>query len=109
MEPSADNGYLADHAELLLESYERLLHSPLIAHGERQLHVLHTPIGDRVSRAKALYESPVVVVSHDTRADPVFNYANLAAQRLFELEWDRFVQLPSRLSAGPRSVTFVCR
>ena len=89
MQPSADNAYLADHAELLLGSYERLLHTPLVSHG------------DRVLRAKALYESPVVVVSHDTSADPVFNYANLAAQRLFELEWERFVQLPSRLSAGP--------
>lgn len=89
MEPSADNAYLADHAELLLESYERLLHAPLI------------PLGDRVQRAKALYESPVVLVSHDARADPVFNYANLAAQRLFELDWHGFVALPSRLSAGP--------
>jgi hypothetical protein len=89
MEPSADNAYLADHAGLLLDSYERLLHASLV------------PPGERVQRAKALYESPVVVVSHDTCADPVFNYANLAAQRLFELDWRGFVALPSRLSAGP--------
>lgn len=89
MQPSAQNNYLADHAGLLLDSYERLLHAPLV------------PRGDRVQRAQALYEAPFVVVSHDTAADPVFNYANLAAQRLFELDWDSFVRLPSRLSAGP--------
>ncbi|HWI12959.1 MAG TPA: MEKHLA domain-containing protein [Burkholderiales bacterium] len=89
MGPSRDNAWLADHAALLLDSYERLLHAPLVPHGER------------MQRAQALYESPIVVVSHDTAADPVFNYANLAAQRLFELDWESFVRLPSRLSAGP--------
>lgn len=89
MQPSEQNAYLAEHVELLLDSYERLLQAPLLPHGER------------VRRAQALYESPIVVVSHDTAADPVFNYANLAAQRLFELDWDSFVRLPSRLSAGP--------
>ena len=87
MAPSEENGWLADHAALLLTSYERLLHAPLV------------PPGD--AAARALYEAPFVVVSHDTAADPVFNYANLAAQRLFELDWAAFVRLPSRLSAGP--------
>jgi MEKHLA domain-containing protein len=87
--PNEHNAYLAQHARLLLDSYRRLLGKDLIAPGES------------VQRAKALYEAPFVVVSHDTAADPVFNYANLAAQRLFELDWDAFVALPSRLSAGP--------
>ncbi|MGE5523866.1 MAG: MEKHLA domain-containing protein [Rhodospirillaceae bacterium] len=89
MAPAPENDWLADHAGLLLASYERLLHLPLV------------PRGDRIACARALYEAPFVVVSHDTAADPVFNYANLAAQRLFELDWDGFVRLPSRLSAGP--------
>ena len=87
--PSEDNGWLADHAALLLASHERLLHTRLV------------PEGEPAARARALYEAPFVVVSHDTAADPVFNYANLAAQRLFELAWADFVRLPSRLSAGP--------
>lgn len=89
MAPSESNAWRAGHAALLLESYERLLRAPLVTHD------------DGVRRARALYEAPFVVVSHDTAGDPVFNYANLAAQRLFELEWDAFVRLPSRLSAGP--------
>lgn len=87
--PCSDNGYRVDHVSLLLASYERLLNAPLVPHG------------DAVQRAQALYEAPFVVVSHDTSPDPVFDYANLAAQRLFELDWDAFVRLPSRLSAGP--------
>ena len=49
--------------------------------------------------ARALYQADFAVVSHDTQPDPVFNYANLAAQRVFEMDWETFTQLPSRLSA----------
>ncbi|MDE3059984.1 MAG: MEKHLA domain-containing protein [Pseudomonadota bacterium] len=50
---------------------------------------------------EALYYAPFVVVSHGTEADPVFRYANLAAQRLWETPWEKFITLPSRLSAEP--------
>jgi hypothetical protein len=89
MEPAPANDYLAAHAALLIASYARLLGKPLLPHD------------DAIAGARALYEAPFVVVSHDTAPDPVFNYANLAAQRLFELTWDEFVALPSRFSAGP--------
>jgi len=89
MEPGPDNRFCAEHARLLLDSYRRLTGRELV------------PAGDPAQRAKALYEADFVVVSHDTAPDPVFNYANLAAQRLFETDWDTFVTLPSRLSAGP--------
>jgi len=48
---------------------------------------------------QALYEADFVVVSHGTEADPIFNYANAMAQRLFEFSWEEFTTLPSRLSA----------
>jgi len=89
MRPTEDNLFLAGHARPLLESYERLTGGELV------------PPGKPTVRAKSLYYAPFVVVSHDTAPDPVFNYANLAAQRLFEMDWDAFVRLPSRLSAGP--------
>jgi MEKHLA domain len=69
MSPNPASSFLAEHVRLLLESYRRLLGKDLM------------PPGERVQRAKALYEAPFVVVSHDTAADPIFNYANLAAQR----------------------------
>lgn len=89
MEPGPDNHFCAEHARLLLDSYRRLTGRELV------------PAGDPAQRARALYEADFVVVSHDTAPDPVFNYANLAAQRLFETSWETFITLPSRLSAGP--------
>ena len=89
MIPGPDNDFLAPHALLLLESYRHLLGRELVA------------AGTVPEKARALYEAPFVVVSHDTAPDPVFNYANLAAQHLFEMDWNAFVRTPSRLSAGP--------
>lgn len=51
--------------------------------------------------ADALYHAPFVLVSHGVQADPVFCYANLAAQKLWQMDWDTFTALPSRLSAEP--------
>lgn len=76
-----DDKFLADHSALLAGSFER-------ATGQRLPSDPHT-----------LYHAPFAVVSHGVEADPVFNYANLFAQRLFGYEWARFVTLPSRLSA----------
>lgn len=49
--------------------------------------------------ARRLYAAPFVALAHGVEPDPLFNYAKLAAQRLFELMWDEFIGLPSRLSA----------
>jgi hypothetical protein len=89
-EPSPENGWLLPHAELLLASFERLVGRPLV-----------DPALAPAARARALYEAPFVVLSHGTGADPVFEYGNLAAQRLFELTFAELTALPSRLSAEP--------
>ena len=44
-------------------------------------------------------QAPFAVLSHDTSADPLFVYANRAAQRAFGYTWEEFVGMPSRLSA----------
>ncbi|GAB6898950.1 MEKHLA domain-containing protein [Kineosporia succinea] len=48
-----------------------------------------------------LYVAPFALLAHEFSDDPVFVYANLQAQKLFEYDWDEFTGLPSRLSAGP--------
>lgn len=88
-EPGPANGYLAEHAQRLLASHRRLTGRELL------------PAATAATAARLLYEAPFVVLSHDTAADPVFNYANLAAQRLFEMPWGEIVGLPSRYSAEP--------
>ena len=82
--PSASNGFQADHARLLTESYHALLGRPLFD-----------------GTAKDLYHAPIVVLSHTTDADPILNYGNLAAQRLWQLSWDELTALPSRQTAEP--------
>jgi hypothetical protein len=89
-EPSPANHYQAEHAGLLLDSYYRLTGRYLMP-----------PCLERKLAARELYQAPFVVLSHDTAADPLFTYANLAAQRLFEMPWGEIVGLPSRHSAGP--------
>jgi hypothetical protein len=54
---------------------------------------------DAASAVAALAHAPFAVVSHGTEAEPVFNYANQLALQLFEMSWDEFTALPSRLSA----------
>lgn len=46
-------------------------------------------------------EAPFALLAHGGHDDPLFIYANAAAQRLFEYSWDQIVGLPSRLSAPP--------
>lgn len=54
---------------------------------------------DAAERAVALYHAPFVLLAHTAAADPMFCYANLQAQALWEYDWETFIRLPSRLSA----------
>lgn len=89
-EPCAANGWQAEHADLLLRCHRHWTGRALIDPG--------LPPQEA---ARALYHAAFVVLSHDTAADPRFTYANLTAQRLFELPWAEIVGLPSRYSAEP--------
>ena len=57
--------------------------------------------GDDEFQARALFESPMVVVSHGTQADPLLNYGNQTALDLWELTWEQLLATPSRLTAEP--------
>ena len=48
-----------------------------------------------------LMNAPFAVASHNTQDDPVFNYANNAALKLFGMEREEMMGLPSRFSAEP--------
>lgn len=89
--PCPDNNFLGEHAELILSSLLRMTGRNLVdpAHSDKD-------------RYRSLFEAPFCVVSHNTEADPVFNYGNRVALNLFEMEWDAFTKLPSRLSAEPQ-------
>jgi hypothetical protein len=84
-EPTTTNHFHREHAALLIASYRHFTG--------------HDLLPSAADFAQQLYRAPFVVLSHDTAPDPRFTYANLAAQRLFEMPWEKIVGLPSRYSA----------
>lgn len=87
--PAEANHFLAEHADCIRQSYRQLLGKDLLPEAKNE------------NFARLLFHAPFALLSHDTGADPVFNYANLKALELFEFAWDEFTRLPSRLSAEP--------
>jgi hypothetical protein len=57
--------------------------------------------GTPEEQAEALFFAPFVVVSHGTQAEPIFNYGNQLALKLWEINWQDFIQTPSRSTAEP--------
>ena len=87
-EPCPENDYLGEQAELILSSFLRMTGRHLVDPG----------LAGK-DRYRTLFEALFCVVSHNTEADPVFNYGNKAALDLFEMNWADFTRLPSRHSA----------
>lgn len=83
---------LLAHADCLARSHERHTGRPLIE-GWQKL--------QRDELARTLFTAPFVLVSHGTQADPVLNYGNATALKLWEMDWADFTQTPSRLTAEP--------
>lgn len=79
---------------LFATSYARWLKQPLV----------DAELSDEQAARWLYEEAPFGLLAHDTRADPLFIYGNLVAQRCFEYSWDELMLLPSRLSAPPQQV-----
>lgn len=101
-EPSESNAYLAPHIQLICQSFRQVVGQPFpMPPGITEKETAEHPDLTDATFAKALYNAPFIVVSHNTDADPIFNYGNRVALELFELTWDEFTALPSRHSAEP--------
>ncbi len=72
------------------ESYQRLTGRPLVACGANTSDPVQT-----------LWTAPFVIVAHGTEPDPIFYFGNRVALSLFEMDFNEFARLPSRLSAEP--------
>lgn len=72
----------------LVRCYRRLT-------GRDLLPGLFNPLG----LARFVFEAPFVVVAHGTEADPILNYGNQAALKLWEMSWEELTRTPSRLTA----------
>ncbi|BCK88770.1 hypothetical protein MIZ01_2576 [Sideroxyarcus emersonii] len=76
---------------LIVSSYRRLTGKPLIADEPADITALRD----------AMWQAPRAIVAHGTEDDPVFFYGNRLALQWFEMDFDEFARLPSRLSAEP--------
>lgn len=56
-------------------------------------------LSEPLEQARHLFHAPFVLVSHGTEADPILNYGNAAALTLWDISWDEFTRMPSRLTA----------
>jgi hypothetical protein len=61
------------------------------------------PSGPPEALAEQLFAAPFVVISHGTETDPILNYGNRTALRLWELSWEAFTRTPSRRTAEAQS------
>ena len=84
-EPDTGNGFLAAHVADLLRSYHELTGKHLIVPTE--------------DAALLAYSAPFVLLSHDEADDPLLTYGNLAAQKLFAMDWQKLAGMPSRKTA----------
>src|ERR1043165_5776002 len=56
-------------------------------------------VADGRELARRVCEAPFVLVSHGIESDPILNYGNALALRLWEMSWEELTRTPSRLTA----------
>jgi hypothetical protein len=78
------------HSAMLLDSFRARTGQELAQRG-----------GGAAAEAERLLEAPFVVVSHGLGDDPILNYGNRVALALWEMDVERFLATPSRLTAEP--------
>lgn len=75
--------FLQRQTLILCQSYQHWTGEPLIANID----------------VTSLWQAPFAVVSHGTEPNPIFNYGNALALKVFDYSWQDFIRLPSKLSA----------
>lgn len=83
---------VAAYNRLMANSFQRFT-------GQSILGAIDTASLSDIELVQAMFDAPQAVVSHGIEADPIFRYANAQALKLWEMDWDSFTRLPSRLSA----------
>ncbi len=78
------------HAALILRSFESVVGRALLPMS-----------GDERRDAQALFDAPFAVLAHGTQDDPILFYGNAMALQVFDMRFDDFTRMPSRLTAEP--------
>lgn len=86
--PSSENGYLKDYIHQITKSLKKLANIEIV---DFSLSL--------EEQAKQVYNSNYVLLAHNASNDPIFNYANQTALKLFEMSWEEFMNMSSKYSA----------
>ena len=78
-----------EHIKNVLNSFEKLTGKTIINRLNPEMDVL------------AIENGEFVLVSHNEAKDPILNYGNQFALKLWEMSWDDFIKTPSRKTAEP--------
>mmetsp|Transcript_15363 Transcript_15363/g.42118 ORF Transcript_15363/g.42118 Transcript_15363/m.42118 type:complete len:235 (-) Transcript_15363:60-764(-) len=92
--PVWSSSCMCAHATLLAASFRALFGRELVPGVDA---VMSEP--DAVARV--LWAAPHVIASHGIQPDPVLNYGNSAALKLWDLPWEKFTCLESKYTAEP--------
>ncbi len=86
--PSKQNGYQWRHVKTMSDCLEKFTGKKLV---DSTL--------SSIEQARELFYSPIVVASHNDNNDPILNYGNIAALKLWEVDWEVFTSMLSRKTA----------
>jgi hypothetical protein len=98
------NAGLDERLRLIVASYQRVTGKELIPRYTAPSAALGTvgfAMSDITALRQAVWNAQRAIVAHGTEDDPIFFYGNRLALQLFEMSFDEFACLPSRLSAEP--------
>lgn len=82
-------GATNEHAKNIIQSYKKWT-------GKDLVHV-----NNEADLLDQLYHAPIIVLSHGIENDPILNFGNREALKLWEMDWETFIKTPSRLTAEP--------
>jgi hypothetical protein len=81
---------IVQHTQRLLNSFRRWTGRELLPQQASELET-----------SRALFVAPFVVVSDGMQSDPVLNYGNAAALKLWSMDWKTLTSIHSRQTAEP--------
>ena len=86
--PSSENNYLKEYISQITNSLKKLAN----------IEIVDFTLSEE-EQAKQAFNANYVLLAHNASDEPVFNYANQTALKLFEMPWEEFTNMPSKYSA----------
>ncbi|CAH0535851.1 MEKHLA domain-containing protein [Vibrio marisflavi] len=83
-----NNPFFIEHGKIIAQNYKSYF-------GHDLCNTTHEHI------IQDLWQAPFAILSHGNQSDPIFNFGNETALKLFEMDFEDLTKLPSKYSAEP--------